>query len=169
MHHVLILIMHHIDCFSCALTMSDAVCPWFFPLSLFCLSFPILSIMVRKTRAHRTSASSSTPSFDSERLISEKNQETYEKLNILRSVWAERKVVLDELNSEIRRNFERRGWLPLMDIDHAPPATLIREFYSNLSIHSNDFNTQFVKNWIRGKEYTNTPTVVVFALGVPKV
>ena len=65
--------------------------------------------MVRKTRAHRTSTSSSTPSFDSERFLSEKNQETSEKLNILRSVWAKRKVVLDELDLEIRRNIERRG------------------------------------------------------------
>ena len=65
--------------------------------------------MARKTRAHRTSTSSSTP-FDSERFISEKNQETYEKLNILRFVWVERKVFLDELDPEIRRNFERWGW-----------------------------------------------------------
>ena len=65
--------------------------------------------MVRKTRAYRTSTSFSTPVFDSERFLSEKNQETYEKLNILRSVWAERKVVLDELDSKIRRNFEHRG------------------------------------------------------------
>ena len=50
----------------------------------------------------------------------------------------ERKVVLDELDLEIRKNFERRGRLPLMDIDHPPPATLIREFYSNLSVHFND-------------------------------
>ena len=56
-----------------------------------------------------------------------------------------------------------------MDIDHPSPATLIREFYSNLSIHSNDSNTQFVKSWIRGEEYTITPTVVASALGVPKV
>ena len=102
--------------------------------------------MVRKTRAHRISTSFSTPFFDSEKFLSEKNQETYEKLNILRSMWVERKVVLDELDPEIRRNFERRGWLPLMDIDHPPPATLIREFYSNLSVHSNDSNTQFVKS-----------------------
>ena len=152
--------------------MSDAVCPWFFLvllLSLFCLSFPILSIMVRKTRANRTSTSSSTLTFDSERFLSEKNQETYKKLNILRSVWAERKVVLDELDVEIRRNFERRGWLPLMDIDHPLPATLIREFYSNLSIHSNDSNTQFMKSWIWGEKYVITPSVVAFALGVPKV
>ena len=94
---------------------------FFFFFFFSCLSFPILSIMVRKTRAHRTSTSSSTPSFDSERFISEKNQEIYKKLNILRSMWAERKVVLDELDLEIRKNFDRRGWLPLMDIDHPPP------------------------------------------------
>ena len=90
-------------------------------------------------------------------------------MHILRSVWAERKVVLDELDLEIRRNFERRDWLPLMDVDHPSSATLIREFYSNLSVHSNDSNTQFVKSWIRGEEYTITPIVVAFALGVPKV
>ena len=97
--------------------------------------------MVRKSRAHRTSTFTSTPAFDNEKFLSEKNQETYEKLNILRSVWAERKVILDELDLEIRRNFECRGWIPLMDIDHPLLATLIREFYSNLSIHSNDSNT----------------------------
>ena len=82
--------------------------------------------MVRKTGAHRTSSSSSTPSFDSEWFLSEKNQETYKKLNILRNVWVEQKVVLDELDLEIRRNFEHRGWLPLLDVGHPPPATLIR-------------------------------------------
>ena len=113
-------------------------------LYLFCLSFPILSIMVRNTRAHRTSTSFFAP-FNSTRFLSKKNQERYVKLKIFRSMWAERKVVLDELDSKIRRNFERRGWLPLMDIDHSPPTTLIREFYSNLSVHSNDSSTQFVK------------------------
>ena len=110
-------------------------------LSLFCLSFLLFSIMVRKTRAHRISTSFSIPSFDSERFLSEKNKETYKKLNILRSMWAKTKVVLDELDPEIRRNFEHRGWLLLMDIDHPPPATLIKKFYSNVSIHSNDSNT----------------------------
>ena len=77
--------------------------------------------------------------------------------------------MLDELDPEIRRNFECRGWLLLLDIDHPPPTTLIREFYSNLSVHSNDSNTQFMKSWIRGEEYVITPLVVVSALGVPKV
>ena len=49
------------------------------------------------------------------------------------------------------------------------PATLIREFYSNLSVHSNDSNTQFMKSWIRGEQYVITPSVVASALGVPKV
>ena len=97
--------------------------------------------MVRKTRAHKTSSSSSVPSFDSERFLSEKNQETFEKLNIRRNVWAKRKIVLDELDLKIRRNFERRSWLPLLDVNHPPLATLIREFYSNLFVHSYDSNT----------------------------
>ena len=94
-------------------------------LSLFCLSFPTLSIMVRKTRAHRTSTSTSTPAFDSERFRSEKHQKNFEKLYIFRSVWAKRIVILDELDPEIRRNFESRGWLPFLDISHPLPAVLI--------------------------------------------
>ena len=55
-----------------------------------------------------------------------------------------------------------------MDVSHPPPATLIREFYLNLSIHTYDSNTQ-IKSWIRGVEYTITTTVVADALGVPVV
>ena len=125
--------------------------------------------MSRKTRANRKTTSFSAPSFESDRFWTKKNKGTYEKLNIFRSVWVERKVVLDELDLEIRRNFEHRSWLPLMDIDHPLSATLIREFYSNLSVHSNDSNTQFMKNWIRGEQYVITPSVVASALRVPKV
>ena len=125
--------------------------------------------MVRKTRVNKKTTSTSTPSFDSERFRFEKNQETYEKLNIRRSVWVERKVVLDKLDSEIRRNFERRGWLPFMDISHPPPVALIREFYSNLSVHSDDSNTHYVMSWIRGEEYTITPSIMASTLKVPLV
>ena len=100
--------------------------------------------------------------------MSEKNQEAFEKLNLCRNVWAKRKVILDELDGEIRRNFNCRGWLPLLDVDHPLPATLIKEFYSNLSVHSYDSNT-LVRSWIRGDEYTITPLVVVDALKVPLV
>ena len=121
--------------------------------------------MPRKTRANRTSTSSPSPTFDSERFLSEKNQEAFEKLNLRRNIWAERKVLLNELDLEIRRSFERRGWLSLLDISHPPPATLIREFYSNLSIYYYDANT-LVKSWVRGVGYTITPSVVADALGV---
>ena len=97
--------------------------------------------MARKTRANRKSTSTSAPTFESDRFQFKKNQEAYEQLNTYKSVWAERKVILDELDGEIRRNFVRRGWLPLLDISHTPLVALIREFFSNLSIHSNNSNT----------------------------
>ena len=98
-----------------------------------------------------------------------KNQETYEKLNIFRSVWVERKVILDEVDLEIHWNFERSGWLPLLKVEHPPLAALIKEFYSNLSIHSTSSNIQYVKSWIRGEESIITLNVVAFAFGVPLV
>ena len=125
--------------------------------------------MVRKTRANKKTTTPSTPVFESDRFRTEKNQETYEKLNIYRLVWAKRKVILDELNREIRRNFESRGWLPLLDAEHPPNAALIRAFYSNLSVHSDDSNSQYVRSWIRGEKYVITPSVVATALGVPLV
>ena len=60
------------------------------------------------------------------------------------------------------------GWLPFLDIDYPPLATLIREFYSNLFIHVYDSNT-LVKSWIRGVDFTITLRVVADALGIPMV
>ena len=97
--------------------------------------------MVRKTRVNNKTSTFSTPVFQSEKFRTQKHQENYEKLYIFRSVWAKRKVILDEVDSEIRRNFESQGWLPLLEVEHPPPTTLIREFYSNHSVHSNDSNT----------------------------
>ena len=51
---------------------------------------------------------------------------------------------------------------------YPPPTTLIREFYSNLSIHIYDSNT-LVKSWIWDVENTITPRVMVDALGVSLV
>ena len=76
--------------------------------------------------------------------------------------------MLDALDLAIRANFESRGWLPLVQIDHPPPTALIREFYSNLSCHIYDSNT-LVRSWIQGVEFTITPRVVAEALGVPIV
>ena len=57
----------------------------------------------------------------------------------------------------------------MLDISHPPLVALIRKFYSNLSAHSDDSNTHYVMSWIRGEEYTITPSVVTFAFGVPLV
>ena len=55
-----------------------------------------------------------------------------------------------------------------MDISHPPSATLIKEFYSNLSVHSYDANT-LVRSWVRDVGYTITPSVVADAPRVPVV
>ena len=93
-------------------------------------------------------------------------REAYDKLNSKRKIWAEHSVILDEVDPTIRANLESKGWLSLLEINHPPPTTLIREFFSNLSCHIYDSNT-IVRSWIRGKEFTITPRVVAEALGVP--
>ena len=103
--------------------------------------------MPRKTRAYRTPTTSSESPSTSELFRSDKSRELYEKLNSKRKIWAERSVVLDELDPAIRANFESRGWLTLLEIDHPPPTALIREFYLNLSCHIYDSNT-LVRSWI---------------------
>ena len=62
--------------------------------------------MVRKTRAKKISTSSSSD-FQSDRFRFRSNQEAYEELNVFRPVWVEHKVILDEVDLEIYRNFER--------------------------------------------------------------
>ena len=98
----------------------------------------------------------------------ERAREAYEKLNSKRKIWAERSVILDEVDPAIRANLESRGWLSLLEIDHLPLTTLIREFFSNLTCHIYDSNT-VVRSWIRGDEFTITPRVVAEAFGVPIV
>ena len=98
----------------------------------------------------------------------DKSREVYEKLNCKRKIWAERSVVLDEVDPAIRANLESRGWLSLLEIDHPPPTALIREFFSNLSCHVYDSNT-LVRSWIQGVKLTITPRVVANALGVPVI
>ena len=98
----------------------------------------------------------------------DKSREAFETLNYKRKIWAERAVILDEIDPAIRANFESRGRLPLLEIDHPPPTVLIREFFSNLSCHVYDSNT-LVRSWIRYVEFTITTRVVAEALGVPVV
>ena len=121
--------------------------------------------MPRKTRVNRVR---STPAMSPSRVQLFRNErvcEAYEKLNSKRKIWAERSVILDEVDPAIRANLEFRGWLSLLEIDHPPPTALIREFFSNLSCHIYDSKT-VVRSWIRGVEFTITPRVVAEALGV---
>ena len=102
---------------------------------------PYSSTMLRKTRANRVP---STPSVSPSRVQLFKNDrccEAFEKLDSKRKIWAERSVILDEVDPAIRANLESRGWLSLLEIDHPPPTALIREFFSNLSCHIYDSNT----------------------------
>ena len=124
--------------------------------------------MSRKTRANRVP---STPSVSPFRVQLFKNnccRETFEKLNSKRKIWAKHSVILDEVDPAIRANLESRGWLSLLEIDHPPPTTLIKEFFSNFSCHVYDSNT-LVRSWIQGVEFTITPRIVAEALEVPVV
>ena len=124
--------------------------------------------MPRKTRANRTPSLSSVSPSRSELFRNDKSREVFEKLNCKRKIWAEYSVVLDEVDSAIRVNFESRGWLTLLEVDHPPSTTLIREFFLNLPYHIYNSNT-LVKSWIRGVKFTTTPRIVAEALGVPVV
>ena len=115
---------------------------------VFCLFFffalflgPYPSTMPRKTRAHRTPSTSSESPSRSVVFRNDNSREAFETLNSKRMIWAERVVILDEIDPAIRANFESRGWLPLLEIDHPPSTALIREFFSNLSCHVYDSNT----------------------------
>ena len=134
-------------------------------LYLLCAFGPYSSTMPRKTRANRIPF---IPSVSHSRVQMFKNdrcREAFEKLNSKRKIWADRSVILDEVDPAIRANLESRGWFSISEIDHPPPTVLIREFFSNLSCHIYDSNT-VVRSWICGVEFTITPRVVAQALGV---
>ena len=143
------------------------------PLVLFLFLFPICrvllvlysSTMPRKTRANRVPSTPSVSPSKVQLFRNERSCETFEKLNNKHKIWAERFVILDEVDPTIRANLESRGWLSLLEIDHPPLIALIREFFSNLSCHIYDSNT-VVRSWIRGVEFTIIPSVVAQALGV---
>ena len=159
LHHIVFVL--YLFVLTCSLSLV-----FVFPFAL-CLG-PYHSTMPKKTRANRIP---STPFVSPSRSQIFKNnhcREAFEKLNCKRKIWAERSVVLDEIDPTIRANLESRGWLSLLEIDHPPPTALVREFFSNLSCHVYDSNT-LVRSWIRGVEFTITLRVVVEALRVPVV
>ena len=124
--------------------------------------------MPRKTRANRTPSFSSVSPSRSQLFRNDHCREVFKKLNCKRKIWAERSVILDEVNPAIKANLESQGWLLLLEVDHPPPTTLIRDFFSNLSCHVYDSNT-LVRSWRRGVEFTIIPRVVADALRVSVV
>ena len=129
---------------------------------------PYPSTMPRKTRANRTPSLPSVSPSRSQLFKNDRCREAFEKLNYKRKIWAKHSMVLDEVDPAIRANFESRRWLSLLEIDHPPPTTLIKELFSNLSCHIYDSNT-LVRSWIQGVEFTITPQIVAGVLGVPVV
>ena len=94
--------------------------------------------MPQKTGANRTPSFSFGSPSRSELFRNAKCREVFEKLNCKRKIWAERSVVLDDVDPAIRENFESKGWLSLLEVDHPPLTALIREFFLNLSCHVYD-------------------------------
>ena len=103
--------------------------------------------MPRKTRANRIPSAPSMSPSKSQLFKNDRCREAFKKLNSKCKIWAERSVILDEVDQAIRANLEFRGWLSLLEIDHPPPTTLIREFFLNLSCHIYDSNT-LARSWI---------------------
>ena len=161
MHHIVFVLYFFVLTYSLPLVLC------FFFLFAVCFG-PYPSTMPRKTRANRIPSTPSVSPSRSQLFKNDHCSEAFEKLNSKRKIWAERSVILDEVDLAIRANLESRGWLSLLEIEHPPPTTLIREFFSNLSCHVYDSNT-LVRSWIRGVEFTITPRVVADSLGVPVV
>ena len=119
----------------------------FFLFFLLCTLVPYSSTMPRKTRANRVPSTLFVSPSRVQLFRNERACEAYKKLNSKHKIWAERSVILDEVDPAIRANLESRGWLSLLEIDHPPPIALIKEFFSNLSCHIYDSNT-IIRSWI---------------------
>ena len=144
------LFMHHIDFCSIFFVLTCNLPLVFLSVlvgSILCLC-PYPSTMPRKTRANRTPSLSFVSLSRSQLFRNDRCRKVFEKLNCKRKIWAERSVVLDEVNPAIRANLESRGWLSLLEVDHPPSTALIRELFSNLSCHVYDSNT-LVRSWIQ--------------------
>ena len=94
--------------------------------------------MPRKTRANRVPSTPSVSPSRNQLFKNDRCREAFKKLNCKRKIWAERSVILNEVDPAIRANLESRGWLSLLEIDHPSPTALTREFFSSLfmlSVH----------------------------------
>ena len=85
----------------------------FFFSFLFVVFFgPYPSTMPRKTRDDRIPSTLSVSFSRSQLFKNDRCHEAFEKLNSKRKIWAERSVILDEVDSAIRANLESRGGCP---------------------------------------------------------
>ena len=138
MHHIILLVLYYF-CANLQSALGFCFC-FLFLFFLLCALILYSSTIPRNTRANRVP---STPAMSPSRVQLFRNEhacEAYKKLNSKRKIWAERSVILDEVDPAIRANLESRGWLSLLEIDHPPLTALIREFFSNLSCHIYDSN-----------------------------
>ena len=114
------LFMHHIPfvLYLFVLTCSLPLVLCFFFFSLCCVFWSLPSTMPRKIRANRFPSTPSVSPFRSQLFKNDCCREAFEKLNSKRKKWAERSVILDEVDSAIRANLEFKGWLSLLEIDY---------------------------------------------------
>ena len=104
-----------------------------------------------KIRANRNlGSSSSSGSAIGVRFLTKKCEEAYETLNMYRSIWGEREIVLSELEPSMSRTFVARNWVSLCEVSEPPPVALIREFYSNLSVYFEVTGGYYLTTWIHG-------------------
>ena len=103
------LFMHYIDFYSIFFganlqsTFGFSVCFYWFCFLCLC---PYPSTMPRKTRANRTPSLSSISPSRSQLFRNDRCREVFKKLNYKRKIWAERSVVLNEVDPAIRANLE---------------------------------------------------------------
>ena len=81
---------------------------------LFAVCFgPYPSTMPRKIRANRILSTPSVSPSSSQLFKNDRYREAFEKMNSKCKIWAERFVILDEVDPAIRAT---RGWLSLLEI-----------------------------------------------------
>ena len=106
------LFMHHIVyvLYFFVLTCSLPLVLFLFLFSfLLCALGPYSSTMPRKTRANKVPSTSFVSPSRVQLFRNERSREAFEKLNSKRKIWAERSVILDEVDPAIMANIESRG------------------------------------------------------------
>ena len=115
MHHV-ILFVHasysFCSTFFCANLQSALDFIFVSSLYLLCALGSYSSTMPRKTRANRVPSTPSVSPSKVQLFRNECSREAFEKLNSKRKIWAERSVILDEVDPAIKANLESRVGCP---------------------------------------------------------